>query len=82
MEHEEKKYGNWPPFREQLSILSVVREKDSTKRLVKISHNGYRFKDISGDQTINGFSNSFDLSKEKTDEENGFGNPGFVKDEV
>ncbi|XP_014472469.1 PREDICTED: probable cation-transporting ATPase 13A3 isoform X2 [Dinoponera quadriceps] len=80
MEHKEKEYGNWPPF--PLPIPSVVRTENGVEKAVNVSHNGYRSTNISSDRTSNGFSNSFDLSKEKTNEGNGLGNPGFVKDEI
>lgn len=82
IEHEEKEYGNWPPFGQQLPILSVMRKEDSIKRPVNVSRNGYRSTNVSDDWTINGLSNSSDLSKEKTDEGTGFSNPGFIKDEI
>ncbi|XP_032669057.1 probable cation-transporting ATPase 13A3 [Odontomachus brunneus] len=81
IEHEEKECGNWPPFG-QLPILSVIRKEDNIKRPVDVLRNGYRSTNASGDWTINGLSNSSDLSKEKTDEGTGFGNPGFIKDEI
>lgn len=80
MEYEEKQYGNWPPFGKQ---LSVIRKEDGVERVVNVSHNGYRSANVSIDQTTNGLSNSIDLSKGDTREEGkGFGNPGFVEDEI
>lgn len=82
IEHEEKEYGNCPLFGKQLPILSIIRKEENVERVVNISHNKCRSTNVSNDRTINGLSNSINLSREKTDERNGFGNPGFVKDEI
>ncbi|XP_025994168.1 probable cation-transporting ATPase 13A3 [Solenopsis invicta] len=82
IEYELKNCENWPKFK-KLPILSSLRKEDGSQNIASITHcNRYSQIDVSNNQTMNDFSYSSKLLRERTNKENGFENFGFANDQV
>lgn len=81
LEYELKNSENWPKFKKQLSILSILRKEDKDKQNVASITRNAHGRYSNGDQTVNNFSNSSKLPNNGwTNRENTYENFGFTND--
>lgn len=76
-----EKCENWPKFKRQLPILSILRKEGSSQNIASITRNGRCPIGVSYDQTMNDFGNSSKLPNERATKENGFENFGFANEQ-
>ncbi|KAL0122241.1 hypothetical protein PUN28_007172 [Cardiocondyla obscurior] len=86
IEYELNNYGNWPIFKKQLPILSILQKKDNSQNAADITCNSYRSYTVIGDRSANDFTTSHQPSKllnnSRTNREKGFENFAFANDQV